>query len=86
MQTQNVPNYLVWAILATLFCCMPTGVAAIIFAAQVNTKLAAGDYDGAVKLSNQAKLWCWISFGLGAAFIVLYFLVVVIAIVAGGGR
>jgi hypothetical protein len=50
-----VPNYLVPAILATIFCCLPLGVVAIIFAAQVNSKLAAGDYAGAVEASRKAK-------------------------------
>jgi hypothetical protein len=85
-QHQHVPNYLVWAILTTIFCCLPAGVVAIVFAAQVNGKLEAGDYDGALKLSNQAKLWCWISFGVAAVFMVLYFLVIIIAIVAGAGK
>jgi len=62
---RNVPNYLVQAILTTIFCCLPFGIVAIVFAAQVNSKLAAGDYAGAVQTSNQAKMWCWISFGIG---------------------
>ena len=61
----TVPNYLVFAILATVFCCLPTGIPAIIYAAQVNGKLAAGDYAGAQAASNNAKIWCWVSFGIG---------------------
>ncbi len=37
------PNYLVWAILCTIFCCLPLGIASIVFAAQVNGKYAGGD-------------------------------------------
>ena len=44
---QKVDNFLVPSILATIFCCLPTGIAAIVFAAQVNTKVAQGDYAGA---------------------------------------
>jgi hypothetical protein len=58
-------NRLVWAILATLFCCMPFGIAAIVFAAQVDSKYAGGDYAGAQKSADNAKLWLWISFGIG---------------------
>lgn len=61
----TVPNHLVFAILATVFCCIPTGIPAIIYAAQVNGKLAAGDYAGAQAASNNAKIWCWVSFGIG---------------------
>ena len=61
----TVPNYLVFAILATIFCCLPTGIPAIIYAAQVNGKLLAGDYAGAQVASNNAKIWCWVSLGVG---------------------
>lgn len=77
------PNYLVWAILATLFCCLPSGIVAIIYAAQVNSKYQGGDYAGAVDASNKAKLWSWISFGVG--FIVTAFYIILIAIGAAAG-
>ena len=61
----TVPNHLVFAILTTVFCCLPTGIPAIIYAAQVNGKLQTGDYAGAQAASNNAKIWCWVSFGVG---------------------
>jgi interferon-induced transmembrane protein/uncharacterized protein DUF4339 len=61
----SVPNYLVPAILATLFCCLPFGIVSIVYAAQVNSKLAAGDYAGAMEASQKAKTWAWWSFGIG---------------------
>jgi len=63
----TVPNYLVFAILTTVFCCLPTGIPAIVYAAQVNSKLQVGDLAGAQAASSNAKMWCWISFGLGLA-------------------
>jgi hypothetical protein len=66
------PNYLVQAILATLFCCLPLGIVAIVFAAQVSSKWAGGDYAGAQNASNQAKTFCWISFGLGLVGAVIW--------------
>jgi hypothetical protein len=80
---RNVPNYLVQAILVTIFCCLPFGIVAIIFAAQVNGKLAAGDYAGAVNCSGQAKMWSWIGFGIGLLGILAYFGLVAIGIAAG---
>jgi ribosomal protein L40E len=68
----TVPNYLVQAILVTVFCCVPFGIPAIVFAAQVNSKLEGGDYAGAVEASKRAKLWCWISFGVGLGIVVVY--------------
>lgn len=52
---QPPKNYLVWAILSTVLCCLPLGVASIIFAAQVNGKWASGDHAGAVASSEKAK-------------------------------
>ena len=61
----QVPNYLVPAILCTIFCCLPFGIPAIVFAAQVNSKLQVGDVQGAMESSRKAKMWCWIAFVLG---------------------
>lgn len=78
------PNHLVWAILSTLLCCLPTGIVAIVFAAQVDGKHAAGDYAGAQRASANAKTWAWVSFGLGLGFVLLYALFTVLAVVGGG--
>lgn len=80
----NIPNYLVQSILVTLFCCLPFGVVAIIFAAQVNGKIQAGDIQGAMHASGQAKMWCLISFGVSAAFAVLYIGLIMLGALAGG--
>ncbi len=60
-----VPNHLVWAILATIFCCLPTGVVSIVYAAQVNGLVAAGDFARARQASENAKTWAWVSLVLG---------------------
>jgi hypothetical protein len=75
--TGSVPNYLVLAIVS-LFCCLPLGVVAVIFAAQVNGKVAAGDTAGALDASKKAKMFSFISIGLGLAGIICYVLFVVI--------
>jgi hypothetical protein len=77
----TVPNYLVQAILVTIFCCLPFGIAAIVFAAQVNGKLAAGDMAGAVAASNKAKLWSWISFGTWFILVAIYVVLIIIGAV-----
>lgn len=63
--TEKIPNYLIQSILCTLCCCLPFGVVAIIYAAQVNRKSESGDYHGARESSAKAKKWCWIAFGVG---------------------
>ena len=65
-----------WAILSTICCCLPFGIPAIVFAAQVDGKYAGGDYQGAVDAASKAKTWCWVSFGCGLALGIIYFLLV----------
>ena len=72
------PNYLILSIFTTLCCCLPLGIVGIIFAAQVNSKFAAGDYAGAQAASANAKKWSIIG-------IVVGLLVQIIWIVFAGG-
>ena len=78
----SVPNYLVPAIIS-IFCCLPLGVAAIIFAAQVNGKVAAGDIAGAVDASKKAKMFSYISIGLGLLGGLCYALLMLLGIGMG---
>ena len=66
-----IPNYLAQSILVTLCCCLPAGIPAIVFAAQVDSKARTGDIAGAMAASKNAKTWCWVSFGLGLALVAL---------------
>ena len=78
-----IPNYLVFAILTTVLCCLPAGIPAIIYAAQVNGKLQAGDVAGATAASNNAKMWCWIAFGVGLSGVVVWILLAMIGVISG---
>ena len=75
------PNHLVWAILSTLFCCLPLGVVSIVFAAQVNGKWNSGDVAGARDASDKARKFALWSTIIGVVVGVLY----VIFLVALGG-
>jgi hypothetical protein len=61
----HVPNYLVQSIVLTLCCCLPFGVVALVYSAQVNSKLAAGDVAGAEASSRSAKTWCIVALVAG---------------------
>lgn len=61
----NIQNYLIPAIVATILCCPPLGIVSIIFAAQVNSKVASGDIAGAMESSKKAKMFMFIAVGLG---------------------
>jgi hypothetical protein len=73
----SVPNYLIPAIIS-LFCCLPLGIVGVIFAAQVNGKVAAGDTAGALDAAKKAKMFSFIAIGLGLLGIICYVLFVVI--------
>lgn len=72
METQPKPpqNYLALSIISTLFCCQIFGIIAIIYASQVNSKFIAGDYQGAQSASNNAKIWSFLSIGIGVLIII----------------
>jgi hypothetical protein len=70
----SVPNYLVWAIVATIVatlssmfscCCiplgLPSGIAAIVYALRVNKFLETGEVSSAEQASRNAKLWTWVT-------------------------
>lgn len=66
-------NYMVWAILSTVFCCMPLGIVSIVKASEVNTKWNAGDYEGARQSSAGAKKFALYALYSGIAVAVIYF-------------
>lgn len=78
------PNNLVLAILVTILCCWPLGIPAIIFAAQVNSKFAQGDYAGAEDSSKKAKMWSIIALCAGLLVGLLYILLMMVGALAGG--
>src|SRR5438552_16336390 len=77
----TVPNYLVPAIIS-IFCCWPLAIPAIIFATQVNSKVAAGDVAGAQDASKKAKQFSMIGIIVGVVgwiCFILFYLIVGIA-------
>jgi hypothetical protein len=84
--TPKPDNYLVWSILATLFCCLIPGIVGIVYAAQVDSKYSAGDYAGAQSAAASAKTWTLVAFGLGLAAGAVYAVMAVIGMAARGGR
>ncbi len=81
----RIPNHMAWAIVVTitgfLFCwliALPLGIAAIVFASQVDNKKRAGDLLGAQEASNKAR-----SFAIGATAVscvgLLFFIVYIAA-------
>ncbi|MBO5780818.1 MAG: CD225/dispanin family protein [Muribaculaceae bacterium] len=78
-QYRNQPppnNYLVWGILATLFCCLPLGIPSIVYASKVDSYWYRGFYEESFRASANAKKWAIISAVAYAVIIVLYLLLV----------
>lgn len=79
----NGGGILAFAIVSTILCCPPFGIAGIVYAAQINSKLAMGDYLGAAESARKAKMWSWISLGSGLLGTILYIILVASVGMAG---
>ncbi|MBM7367872.1 CD225/dispanin family protein [Gordonia hydrophobica] len=77
-------NNLVWAILATVLCCLPLGIVAIVKATSVSKLWAMGDYTGAHRAAEDAKkfsIWSAVaSVAVWVIFVILWFAVFAAAI------
>ena len=71
VQDVRVRTHLVAAVLVTLFCFAPTGVAAVVWAGNVRTRLALGDIEGARRASAVARRLCWVSLAMTLAFLLV---------------
>ena len=75
----HVPSHMVGAILTTVFCCVIGGIVAMVYASQVNTKLAQGDIAGAQSASKSALGWIIASAIFGGVCGLLYVVMCVLA-------
>lgn len=76
----NIPNYLWQSIVVTLFCCLPFGIAAIVFAARVDGLKMSGNIQGALEASAAAKKWCIVSLCCWLGLVALYILAVIVTV------
>ena len=63
------PTNLVWAIISTILCCLPTGIVAIIYALKVTNKYREGDIDGAKRASEVGAWWCIATIIMGILYV-----------------
>jgi hypothetical protein len=84
MDQRSVPNHLVYAILVTLFCCLPFGIVSIIHAAKVNSLVEAGSMEAAIDASERAKKWATWGLATGLAINLLAVLLQVALVMASG--
>jgi hypothetical protein len=64
-------NYLVWAILCTVLCCLPVGIVSLVYSNKVSGLWTQGRYAEAQAAADNAKKWAIIGAIAGAVFAVI---------------
>ena len=64
---------MVWSILVTIFCCLPLGIPAIVFAAKIDNCNAQGDFAGAAENARKSKNFMIWGAVLSVVFTIIYF-------------
>lgn len=78
VSSEVISNHIAFAVITTLFCCMPFGIIAIVYSSQVNTKVALGDLEGARLASEKSKKWCIVALCSGIVVGIIYFILTLI--------
>jgi Interferon-induced transmembrane protein len=77
-------NYLVWAILTTVLCCLPLGIVSIVYSTKVSGLWSQGRYAEAHAASESAKKWAIIAAIVGVVVgvisVILYFFIFAVAV------
>jgi hypothetical protein len=76
-------NYLVWAILTTILCCLPTGIVSIVYSNKVSELWTRGLYADAQTAANNAKKWAIISAIVAGVLVVGYIVAMIVMFVVG---
>ncbi|MEE3065906.1 MAG: CD225/dispanin family protein [Actinomycetota bacterium] len=80
---QEPDNYLVWAILCTVLCCLPFGIISLVYSNKVSGLWAQGRVAEAQEASSNAKKWAIIgAIAGGVTYAIIAILYIVIAVVA----
>lgn len=82
----NLPcpeTHLTKAILITIFCCLPFGIASIIHASRVSSSYILGNYEYAMEQSKKANMWANIGIIVGAIYYLIYMTYIGIVVVLG---
>ena len=65
-------TYMVWAVLVTVFCCLPFGIVSIVKASQVSSLYYQGNYAEARAASRAARNWAIASAVSSGAIVLVY--------------
>lgn len=78
-QAVNQTPYLVWSILVTIFCCLPLGIPAIVFAAKISGE---SDAAKAMDAARKSKMFSIIGAVVGGVVSVIILILYIVGIMA----
>ncbi|MDR1681420.1 MAG: CD225/dispanin family protein [Prevotellaceae bacterium] len=79
------PTYLWQSIVVTIICCLPLGIPAIVYAAQVEKYFMNGDINAAHRSSRYAKNFTVASLITGLVVYIPYLIYLIFIVAAAGG-
>lgn len=81
---EAAPSTWLWqSIAATVLCCLPAGIVAIVYAAQAQSAVNTRDYTLAREKAGKARTWTLVSVVVGLLFVLLWFVLVVTGTMSG---
>ncbi|XP_066495094.1 transmembrane protein PMIS2 [Tiliqua scincoides] len=81
-QPTNEPDYLAYSIFTMLCCCLPLGIAALVYSIQTREANLAGNAASAKRNSKMARTLAHTALGLGLALLILYIILVVFVVMS----
>ena len=81
----NLPcpeTHLTKAILITIFCCLPFGIASIIHASRVSSSYILGNYEYAMEQSKKANMWANIGIIVGILYYLIYMGIMMVTVLS----
>ncbi|KAH0631376.1 hypothetical protein JD844_005675 [Phrynosoma platyrhinos] len=78
VQPTNEPDYLGYSIFTMLCCCLPLGIAAMIYSIQTREANHRGDAAAAQRNSRYARILAHTALGVGLVFLIVYIILMVI--------
>ncbi|XP_042296628.1 trafficking regulator of GLUT4 1-like isoform X1 [Sceloporus undulatus] len=78
IQTTEEPDYLCYSIFTMLCCCLPLGIAALVFSIQTRDANHRGDAASAQRNSRNARILAHTALGVGLVLLIVYIVLMVI--------
>lgn len=75
---ERISKRLLYATLALLWCGLPFGLLAFLYAIRANGAIAQGDFFKAEEAERKARIWTWVAYGVGIVTLALYIVGVIL--------